>query len=637
MTWISRVTTCVVAGLVLTAGTVGVGQVRVETSGAVFSPEGELLEELTEPILSPDGQAVVFSVQADPQRGRLEPQGTAVLGGRVVAAGTGAPIREAEVSLEAADRRVRRSTLTDADGRYAFERLPGGEYTVRVEKPGYIRLAYGQRDAFGRGTPVVLAAGARADSVNFAVPRGSVITVRVTDDGGEPVAGAVVRVQQFEYRPDGQRQLTGVQPGSMFGATNDRGEFRAYGLMPGEYVVGARLGADEAPPANGIVPTEDGSAPGAGNRLAPTYYPGTINLERATPISVGVGEETVVALAMVAARLGLIAGTVVDSHGQPAAGAQLRVVTHLATTVLPNPNAGRVANDGTFSIAGLPPGEHVLTVRTAAGRRGQPLRIVEQREALRADADGQLVLSAPVQMFTLPGDGDREREFASVPVVVSGDDVTGLYIVTQPGIDVSGTVVVPAGATRPPRVRVRAEALGDTGSGATGRPLEDAAFELTGLAGRVFVDAILPNGWAVASVTLGGRDITDEPLDLTGRTSLSGIVVALTNDPARISGRVTDDAGQPLRDYVVVVQPAELLGSPEATNRRVRAVRPDGQGRFETSGLRPGRYLATAIPALQEGREYSPELRERLRPTARELVIGPGDDRRLDLPITRGL
>jgi hypothetical protein len=138
-------------------------------------------------------------------------------------------------------------------------------------------------------------------------------------------------------------------------------------------------------------------------------------------------------------------------------------------------------------------------------------------------------------------------------------------------------------------------------------------------------------------VTLDGRDITDEPIDVTGRDSLPGVVVTLTNDPTHVTGRVVDETtGQLLRDYVVVVQPVEALGSPVATSRRVRAVRPDGQGRFETTGLRPGRYLATAVTDLQDGRQYSPELRARLRASAREIVLGPGDDLTLDLLLTRG-
>jgi len=585
---------------------------------------------------------VIVSAQPAAQRGgRAAPDGTAALGGRVVAADTGVPLREAEVTLESSGRRLRRSTLTDANGEYRFTRLPDGEYTVRVAKAGFVRLAFGQRYAFGRGTPVTLTPGARLDTVNLALPRGSVITVRVTDDRGEPLAGATVRVQQFAYRPDGQRQLTAAGDGAVGnGTTDDRGEFRAYGLLPGEYVVGATPGRTPEPAARG----ED--APTAGNRLAPTFYPGTISVDRAAPVSVGVGEDTGIQISMMAARLGRISGTVVDSRGRPAAGARIQAVTHQDSTVLTGRNLTRAANDGTFSIGELPPGEHWLTILTRVSGRG-PARLDPDtlqaeldraQERLQIAVDGVLIEPTP-DAIDLPADGERarEREFASLPVVVSGDDVAGLYIVTRPGIDVRGTVALPAGASLPRPLRVRAEALGNAGNTVTTDTLDSRAFELSGVAGRVLIDAIVPRGWAVASVTLGGRDVTEEPIDLNGLDSLSGLVVSLTSDPTRVEGGVVDEAGRALRDYVVVVQPSEALSSPEATNRRVRALRPDGQGRFETGGLPPGRYLATAVPALQEGREYSPELRERLRAYARELVLRPGDHVALDLPVTLGL
>jgi protocatechuate 3,4-dioxygenase beta subunit len=642
----TRIVACLATGLVMAAAAVPSGQLQVEIDGAVWSPDGELIQELVQvvdgAIVSPDGQVIVVGAQPGAQRGgRGAPEGTALLAGRVVAADTGAPLREAEVTLEAAGRRLRRSTLTDANGQFTFNRLPDGEYTVHAGKAGHVRLAFGQRYAFGRGTPVTLAPGERLDTVNLALPRGSVLTVRVTDDRGDPVAGADVRIQQFEYQPDGGRRLTGVSNGGVgSGTTDDRGEFRAYGLMPGDYVVGA---TPRALPTRATDPTPGDGDLGDGVPLAPTFYPGTISVDRASPVSVGLGEETGIQISMLAARLGRVSGTVVDSRGQPAAGAQIQVVTRQDTTVLTSRNTTRVANDGTFSIGDLPPGEHWLTFRTT-GRRGniqvnpddlrlQVERLQEVVERERAEGDGIRIAAS----LELAANGPREPEFASVPVVVSGDDVMGLYVATRPGTEVTGTITLPAGASLPRPVRVRAEVLGDTGSDATTGPLDEPAFRLSNVAGRVLFHAILPSGWAVASVTLDGRDITDEPIDVTGRDSLPGVVVTLTNDPTHVTGRVVDETtGQLLRDYVVVVQPVEALGSPVATSRRVRAVRPDGQGRFETTGLRPGRYLATAVTDLQDGRQYSPELRARLRASAREIVLGPGDDLTLDLLLTRG-
>ena len=77
--------------------------------------------------------------------------------------------------------------------------------------------------------------------IDFALPRGGVIAGRVTDELGEPLAGVRMQAMRYQYLPNGQRQLTPVGGGGIFGGitTNDLGEFRLYSLMPGTYVVSA--------------------------------------------------------------------------------------------------------------------------------------------------------------------------------------------------------------------------------------------------------------------------------------------------------------------------------------------------------------------------------------------------------------
>ena len=50
------------------------------------------------------------------------------------------PLRHAQVMLNAADQAVRRTTTTDADGRYRFADLPAGRYFLTVNKAGYVSL-----------------------------------------------------------------------------------------------------------------------------------------------------------------------------------------------------------------------------------------------------------------------------------------------------------------------------------------------------------------------------------------------------------------------------------------------------------------------------------------------------------------
>ncbi len=530
--------------------------------------------------------------------------GTASLRGRVLASQTGTPLRRAQVTLAAAEGQMRRVATTDGEGRYEFRELPAGRFSISAIKAGYVTQQYGQRRPFEPGTPVSVADGDAIERIDFALQSGSVITVRVTDDFNEPLVGAQIQVQRFQYGTDGQRRLTGAPGGPGFmNVTDDRGEFRAYGLSPGEYVVSAIVRGIGGPPGN-----RDDTTDG----FAPTYYPGTVSMADAQPISVGAGEERSVQFALVATRLSRISGTVMNSEGRPAAGAQLSVSTRQGNGAN-SYGGGAVAADGSFSIAGIAPGEVSIDVRP----RMRP--------------------------------GETGGEFASVPVTVSGTDITGLRIVTGKGATVRGRVVFEGtsprtspGSSGPLRVMA-------TPADPTNRTMffggdprsngvvdENGNFELAMATGPVFFFVTTPQSWVTKSITIEGNDITDEAFDATGKQSVTGLVIRLTDKLTQISGRVSDGRGQLLRDYVVVIQPAEEK-EPLIASRLTRTARPDTNGRFETRGMRPGRYLATAVEAIEQGRQFSPEFREQLRRGAREFAVREGETVALDLTLTPGL
>jgi hypothetical protein len=315
---------------------------------------------------------------------------------------------------------------------------------------------------------------------------------------------------------------------------------------------------------------------------------------------------------MVAARMARISGTVMASDGRPATGAQLIVVTRSGGTGMFTSGVGNVGADGSFTISGVAPGDHSLEVRPQ------------------------------------PRPGESGGEFASVAVVVAGSDITGLRIVTGKGANLSGRVVIEGTSKRddgPTPLRVLAmpadpmnRPMFFAGSDplSNGTVDEKGNFQLAAGSGRVFLMVSTPPLWVIKSVTLDGNDITDEPIELTGRQSISGVVIRLTDKLTQISGRVSDGRGQVLRDYVVVIQPAEPK-EPIIASRSTRTARPDTSGRFETRGMRPGRYVATAVEALEQGRQYAPEFQERLRNAGREFTVREGESIALDLTVTPNL
>ena len=527
-----------------------------------------------------------------------KPAATGKIRGRVLAADTNAPLRRAQVTLLAGQLGVRRFTTTDADGRYEFADVAEGRYTVTAGKGGYVTLQYGQRRAFEPGRQVAVAGGQDLTQVDIALPRGSVITGRITDEFGEPIAGAQVEVQRYQYMPGGQRRLTFAGGGSGFVQTDDRGEFRAYGLMPGEYVISGTVRQPMAAQQNASDATEG---------YAPTYYPGTPNPAEAELLTLGLAQEMSIQLTLQAARMARISGTVTDSEGRPLREGRVMARSASGDGVMAT-RGGSIAADGTFTLTNVPPGDHYLDV--VSQMRGQ----------------------------------DALPESASLQVLVSNEDIHGLRITTARAGTISGLVLFEGESPRGGvlgGLTVRAESADQQRPGPflgfdeRGRVREDGRFELRGT-GRVFFRTINQGPWMLKRVTLQGEDITDTPYELTGGASVEGLRVVLTDRLTDVSGVVKDGRAQPLKEFVVVVQPAAEVPA-NAVQRFLRTARPDQDGRFGLRGIPPAEYIATAVEALEQGGEWNPEYRMRLRDAGRRFSVKEGESIQLDLELAPGL
>ena len=131
---------------------------------------------------------------------------SASLSGRVLRDDTGAAVTRAMVMLASQDTGDLLAEQTDDSGRYQFTDLRPGRYTVRVIKPGFISLSYGQTHPRQPALPIRIDAGQQLRNVDIALPRGSVITGLVVDEDGEPMPRANVQALRYLYR-QGQRQI----------------------------------------------------------------------------------------------------------------------------------------------------------------------------------------------------------------------------------------------------------------------------------------------------------------------------------------------------------------------------------------------------------------------------------------------
>src|SRR4030095_13819928 len=113
-----------------------------------------------------------------------------------------------------------------------------------------------------------------------------VITGRVFDPHGEPLAAALVRAYLRQYTPYGT-QLKIVKKGM----TNDLGEFRLFGLNFGAYFVSAGYGDRERAAAVGKAQLSPNVSK-ADDGYATTFFDGADDISRALAVHLAPGFDT---------------------------------------------------------------------------------------------------------------------------------------------------------------------------------------------------------------------------------------------------------------------------------------------------------------------------------------------------------
>jgi hypothetical protein len=506
--------------------------------------------------------------------------GTGVIRGRVVRSDTGQPLRRAVVRALSNESR---SVMTDEDGRYEFAQLPEGRYSLTASKGGFGEVHYGQRRTYSSGRAIALADSQILNSIDFALPPGGVITGRVVDEAGEPAIGAHLAVSRLAFSK-GRRepvQVAGAQ-------IDDRGEFRVFGLLPGEYYLTA-------------TPNVSHDLAGTSVGYVPTYYPGTALRGDAQRIAIKAGEEVSgIAFALARAQTASVSGIVRNADGSSAAHTIViaREVSRGDST-FGREGTTLAKPDGSFSVANLAPGSYIIEARG-----------IDRPDASPARAD----------------------------VVVNGRDVSGLELVITKGATARGRIRFDTGAPppglRPEQVRVFStpDEPGEPSfySSPPGARA-DWTFELTGISGRRLLQAMaFPGEWQTRTVIVDGTDVTDTPIDF--RADVDDIEIVLTQKHPELSGRVTDASGAPVTDAVVIV----FAVDPEKRSRSpyLMTARADQDGRYQVRFLRPAGYLAVAVDDLEPGEESNPELLEQLTSRATRLNLRDAESRTLDLTLT---
>jgi hypothetical protein len=622
----------------------------------------------------------VTAQQARDARIGPEPSGTALVTGVVVSdENPDRPISRAIVTLSGSGLILGRTAITGSDGRFSFGNLPEGDFTVRATKGGYIPAPYGARRPGRPGTPLTVSAGQTSD-IRIRMPRGAVIAGTVRTATGAPAPGLGVEIVPVPRVATNLR----VNVVSQSVVTDDRGAYRVYGLLPGDYLVAAipsRPGSFASASLPGMEMRSMGSnnlttrssaeidaifrdlqtgsagqrgpivtTPGGPARLtesppaqatygfAPVYYPGTVIVGQASKVTVRQAEEREgIDIAVDLVRTTTVQGVVTNPHGAvPGIGLSIQPAD-------PRPNGAPIAApvlskspgpDGLFEYTGLTPGRYVIWARS--------------REAVPTGpsmAGGRGGASAP------GAGGSAAQLWAMAEITASGEPISGVTLVLQPTLAIAGQVRFEASSLERPEnlANVRVSLVSETApfggmSNLTnfgGIPIPaaqvqtDGTFQLTGIVpGTYRLSATLPGapGWWLRSALLGDRDLLDFPLEVGAAADTRTVVVTFSDRPGEIAGSLRAPEGTPAPDYFVLVFPADpALWRPGS--RRVHTTRPATNGQFSIRGLPRGDYLLGALTDMDPADVHDPAFLEQVAASAIKLSLKDGEQKRQDIQI----
>jgi Carboxypeptidase regulatory-like domain len=576
-----------------------------------------------------------------------EPVGTASISGTILTEEqTSRPIRRAVVTLTGSDFTRRRVAVTDDAGRFTFASLPASNFSLNATKAGYVSAIYGaRRPGRGPGVPIALADGQRFP-VTLKMLRGAVVTGTIRDSAGRP-AQAQVQVMQYQMS-GGERVLNPFYSGFLISPlglnTDDRGIYRIFGMPPGEYVVSATVRAApgelratspeeirwamQTTQSGGVAAgtvAANTTPPPSGQTVgyAPVYYPGTVDPEAATLITLAAGEErTGVDLNLQLVPTSRLEGTIVGEDGRPAAAAS---ITILPTRIVGSPfqtMPRATINNGRFTVPGLTPGRYVITARGRGAGAGPPA------------AGGR--------------GGAGPTSWAMQEITVTGQDLTNLELRLEPAMTMSGRLVFESATGQtPPSMTGFRPSLGAwrQGTGPTvSVTVPSATVDAEGrfrfgsvVPGRYRVNAFggptnadrLPL-WTFKSAAVNGRDITDQPLEIRPGEDLPELVITFTDRATEVTGTLFDGAGRPTSGLTIIAFPVRrelwIQGS-----RHVRPSPAASDGKYKLIGLPPAEYYFAAVTEYEFQDLWDVSFLDQLAAGAFKVTIAEGEKKVQDV------
>jgi hypothetical protein len=380
------------------------------------------------------------------------------------------------------------------------------------------------------------------------------------------------------------------------------------------------------------------------------YHPSATSVAQLSVITLASGEEkTGIDLHLRLVPTFRVSGTVTGSEGPVAnMGVKLLPATAEEFSTESGLEVANTATDaqGAFTFLGVPAGAYTLKVlkipRPLATPSSEGMVMVSSGAggvAFGTSLGGPAALPLP-----LPTD---PTFWAALPVTVSESNVSGLTVSLRPGYRMTGRVEFEGTRDRPTPEQIQRMSVTLTpidsrpaGVVAPGRISPDGQFRTLGYAPGKYVVNVSPGGpgmeWTLKAATFGGRDVSDEPLDIAG-SDVDGVVLVLTDRPTQLSGTVRTAQGQGDGQADVIVFPADHDRWKQygVTARRARSVRATKTGAYSIQGLPAGDYYVIAVDSTSSREWQDPKFLEAASRVATRITLVDGDKKTTDLKASR--
>jgi hypothetical protein len=405
-----------------------------------------------------------------------EPPKFARVEGTVVNSLTGDPLRKATVELRSAHNYV---STSDAQGRFVFEEVEPGSYTVQAERVGFVN---GKELSNRPLATVKLERSQKLTDVTVKLTPQGVIHGRIVDEDGDPVREAGIDLLRWTYK-NGKKELQSVENDGRWNVNND-GSFVIGYLPAGRYYLKATHGIQDAAP-----PQKDATQ----EAYVATYFPSAMDPAAAAPIDVAAGAE------VRGIELRFRTSRVFTLRGR---AGTVRSSVQLIPKGYTFARATGTSADGSFEFKNVPPGIYRLTTM-----------LFSETPAL-----------------------------GPVFVTVTDANIDGIALISSAAVTLTGKLTVEDSNIRLPHARIslaRAEGAADGAVDPTDGTF--GMIGLDPDIYRVLVRG-LPDGFYVKAVRTGDQDLTHKALDLTLITSAQ-LDITLSANGAELSGIASNTKG----------------------------------------------------------------------------------------------